>query len=43
VFDETIDSQKKQVDLDLVDDEEAPCDALQRITICNVRPQDPSN
>jgi hypothetical protein len=28
VFDETNDSQKEQVDLDLVDDEEAPCDAL---------------
>jgi hypothetical protein len=30
VFDETNDSQKEQVNLDLVDDEEAPCDALQR-------------
>jgi hypothetical protein len=28
VVDETNGSQKKQVDLDLVDDEEAPCDAL---------------
>jgi hypothetical protein len=28
VFDETNDSQKKQVNLDLVEDEEAPCDAL---------------
>jgi hypothetical protein len=28
VFDETNGSQKEQVDLDLVDDEEAPCDAL---------------
>jgi hypothetical protein len=28
VFDETNDSQKEQVDLDLVDDEEAICDAL---------------
>jgi hypothetical protein len=28
VFDETNGSQKKQVDLDLVDDEEASCDAL---------------
>jgi hypothetical protein len=27
-FDETNSSQKEQVDLDLVDDEEAPCDAL---------------
>jgi hypothetical protein len=43
VFDETNDSQKEQVDLDLVDDEEDPCDALQRIVIGNVRPQDPSN
>jgi hypothetical protein len=40
VFDETIGSQKEQVDLDLVDDEEAPCDALQRMAIDNVRPQD---
>jgi hypothetical protein len=38
VFDETNDSQKEQVDLDLVDDKEAPCDALQRMTIGNVRP-----
>jgi hypothetical protein len=43
VFDETNDSQKEQVDLDLVDDEEASCDALQRMTIGDVRPQDPSN
>jgi hypothetical protein len=43
VFDETNGSQKEQVDLDLVDDEEAPCDALQRMVIDNVRPQDPSN
>jgi hypothetical protein len=28
VFDETNGSQKEQVDLDLVDDEEAPCKAL---------------
>jgi hypothetical protein len=28
VFDETNDSQKKQVDLDLVNDEKAPCDTL---------------
>jgi hypothetical protein len=27
-FDETNSSQKEQVDLDLVDDEDAPCDAL---------------
>jgi hypothetical protein len=43
VFDETNDSQKEQVDLDLVDDEEAPCDSLQRMTISDVRSQDPSN
>jgi hypothetical protein len=28
VFDEANGSQKKQVYLDLIDDEEAPCDAL---------------
>jgi hypothetical protein len=43
VFDETNDSQKEQVDLDLVDDEEAPCDTLQRMTIGDVRPQDSSD
>jgi hypothetical protein len=43
VFDETNGSQKEQVDLDLVDDEEAPCDALQRMAIGNVRPQDPND
>jgi hypothetical protein len=43
VFDETNGSQKEQVDLDLVDYEEAPCDALQRMVIGDVRPQDPSN
>jgi hypothetical protein len=43
MFDETNGSQKEYVDLDLVDDEEAPCDALQRMTIGDVRPQDPSN
>jgi hypothetical protein len=43
VFDEINGSQKEQVDLDLVDDEEAPCDALQRMMIGDVRPQDPSN
>jgi hypothetical protein len=36
-------SQKEQVDIDLVDDDEAPCDALQRMMIGDVRPQDPSN
>jgi hypothetical protein len=43
VFDETNDSQKEQVDLDHVDDEEAPCDALQRMAIGDVSPQDLSN
>jgi transposase InsO family protein len=43
VFDETNDSQKEQVGLHLVDDEEASCDALQRMTIGDVRPKDPSN
>jgi hypothetical protein len=41
MFDETNGSQKKQVDLDIVDDEEHPCDNLQRMTIGDVRPQDP--
>jgi hypothetical protein len=43
VFDKTNGSQKKQVDLDLVDDKEATCDVLQIMTIGDVRPQDPSN
>jgi hypothetical protein len=43
IFDETNGSQKEQVDLDLVDNEETPCDALQRTVIGNVRPQDPRN
>jgi hypothetical protein len=43
VFDETNGSQKEHVDLDLVDDEEAPCDALQRMAIGDIRPQDPSD
>jgi hypothetical protein len=42
VFDETNGSQVEQYDLDVVDDEEAPCEALQRMTIGDVRPQDPS-
>jgi transposase InsO family protein len=33
IFYETNGSQKEQVDLDLIDDEEAPCDALQRMAI----------
>jgi hypothetical protein len=43
VFDETNVSQNKHVDLDLVNDEEAPCDALQRMTIGDIRHQDLSN
>jgi hypothetical protein len=43
VFNETNDSPKEQVDIDLVDDEEAPCDALQRMTIDDIMPQDLSN
>jgi hypothetical protein len=43
VFDETNGSQKEQVDLNLVDDDEAPCDALQRMAIGDVRLQDRSN
>jgi hypothetical protein len=30
----------EQYDLDIIDDEESPCDALQRMTIGEVRPQD---
>jgi transposase InsO family protein len=37
VFDETNVSQKEQVDLDFVDDEQAPCDALQRMAIGDMR------
>jgi hypothetical protein len=40
VFDETNSSQIEQYDLDVVDDEEAPCNALQRMAIGDVRPQD---
>jgi hypothetical protein len=43
VFDETNGSQKEQVDINLLDDEEAPCNALQRMTIGYVRPEDPNN
>jgi transposase InsO family protein len=42
VFDDTNGSQVEQYDLDVVDDEEAPCDTLQRMAIGDVRPQDPS-
>jgi hypothetical protein len=43
VFDETNGSQKEQVDLDLVDNEEAPCDALRRMASSDIRSQDPNN
>jgi hypothetical protein len=43
MFDETNGSQKEQVDLDLVDDEEAPYDALKRMAMDDMRPQDSSN
>jgi hypothetical protein len=42
VFEETNGSQVEEYDLDVVDDEEAPCDTLQRMTIGDVRPQDSS-
>jgi hypothetical protein len=41
LFDETNGSQEEQINLDLVDDESASCDALKRMTIGDVRPQDP--
>jgi hypothetical protein len=40
VFDETNASQVEQYNLDDVDDEEAPCDALRTMTIDDVRPQE---
>jgi hypothetical protein len=40
VFDETNGSQVEQFDLDDVDDEEAPCDALRTMTIGDVGPQE---
>jgi hypothetical protein len=40
VFDETNGSQVEQYDLDDVDDEEAPCDALRTMAIGDVRPQE---
>jgi hypothetical protein len=43
VFDETNGSQKEQINLDLVEDEEAPCDALKRMAIGDVKPQDPND
>jgi hypothetical protein len=43
VFDKANGSQKEEADLDLVDDEEASCDGLQRMAIGGVRPQDPND
>jgi hypothetical protein len=43
MFDETNGYQKEQVDLDLIDDEKALCDALQRMMIGDIMPQDPNN
>jgi hypothetical protein len=40
VFDETNDSQVEQVDLDEVDDEEAPCVALRNISIRDICPKE---
>jgi hypothetical protein len=40
VFDETNSSQAEQYDLDDIDDEEAPCDALRNMAIGDVRPQE---
>jgi hypothetical protein len=40
VFDKTNGSQVEQYDLDDVDNEEAPCDALRTMTIGDVRPQE---
>jgi hypothetical protein len=39
-FDETNGSQVEQYDLDVIDDEEAPCDALRRLANGDVRPQE---
>jgi hypothetical protein len=38
VFDESNDSQNKQIDLDLIDDDKVPCDTLQKMAIGDVRP-----
>jgi hypothetical protein len=42
VFDEINDSQVEQYDLDVIDDEESPCEALQKMTIKDVRLQNAS-
>jgi hypothetical protein len=41
VFDETNSSQREQVDLDEVDDEEVPTTALRNMTIGDVRLKEP--
>jgi hypothetical protein len=41
VFDETNSSQVEQVDLDELDDEEAPCVALRNMSIGDVCPRNP--
>jgi hypothetical protein len=41
VFDETNGSQVEQVDLDELDDEEAPCVALRNVSIGDVCPKEP--
>jgi hypothetical protein len=46
VFDETNGSQVEQVDLDVLDDEEAPCVALRNMSIRDVCPkksEEPTN
>ena len=40
MFDETNDSQEEQVDLDELDDEEAPCVALRNMAIGDVCPKE---
>jgi hypothetical protein len=40
LFDETNGSQVKQYYFDIVDDEQPPCEALQKMKIGDVRPQD---
>jgi hypothetical protein len=41
VFDETNGSQVEQVDLDELDDEEAPCVTLRNMSIGDVCPKEP--
>jgi hypothetical protein len=43
VFDETNGSQVEQVDLDELDDEEAPCIALRNMSIGDVYAQEPED